>query len=131
LYSFIFRSKLFPRTLPAAQDFFSAYWAAVDGHAITLLEKGTAPYMSFSASFLECLALVITRMYNVERERLSAAQDQAPSGSTSNSEPSLLAQQIGLFWKGCLKNTLSVRAEELGLLFNKLLSRLQNVDEGK
>lgn len=87
--------------------------------------------MAFASSFLECLALVVTRVHNLEMAEASSSEDQSSSVPTIKLESSLVTSQVGLFWRNCLNNTLSVKSDELGSIFSKLLSRLQNVDNGE
>lgn len=65
------------RTGMPLDDFFTSFWAAIDGHALSSLER-KVPSASFLSSLLECLVFFLRRL-------LSGSQDHgALSGSVSD-----------------------------------------------
>ncbi|KAI0263034.1 hypothetical protein BC834DRAFT_828029 [Gloeopeniophorella convolvens] len=101
--------------LPAA-PFFASFWAAVDGRALSALERA-AKSAAFLSALLECTAFVVRRV------RADGARD-------AGVESALVRAQYARVWEECAARRLRVEEGAAGELVAKSLARLSEIDEG-
>lgn len=103
-------------TQTALEELFEAFWAAVDGHALTVLERGSTPIMAFITSLLETLVVLL-------RNLPAPSQDVMSNDIATN----VSVAQIGRIWEYFLSSKLSPYPEEFGSVMGKNLGRLQGI----
>ena len=78
---------------------FDALWAAVDGHALNVLERGSAPVMAFVNAHMETLVLLVGRWCQSE------LRPTLPDGASTDSAHRIqlgnymVTSQIKLLWE--------------------------------
>jgi hypothetical protein len=105
-----------------ASPFFSSFWAAVDGRALSALDR-TAASAAFLSSLLECTAFVVRRVRN-------AREKAGNSGYGENTEKELVRAQYSRVWEECTSRRLRVEEKVAGDLAAKSLVRLNDIDAG-
>ena len=105
-----------------AGPFFSSFWAAVDGRALSALDR-TAASAAFLGSLLECTAFVVRRVRN-------AREKAGNSGYSEDAEKELVRTQYSRVWEECTSRKLRVEEKVAGELVAKSLVRLNEIDEG-
>ena len=107
--------------LPAS-PFFSSFWAAVDGRALSALDR-TAASAAFLNALLECTAFVVRRVRN--------ARDKAGNGVyAGDAEKELVRAQYTRVLEESTSRKLRVEEGIAGELVAKSLVRLNEVDAG-
>jgi E3 ubiquitin-protein ligase listerin len=104
-----------------ASPFFSSFWAAVDGRALSALDRNAAS-AAFLSSLLECTAFVVRRVRNA-REKVGN------SGYGENAEKELVCAQYSRVWEECTSRRLRVE-KVAGELVAKSLVRLNEINAG-
>jgi hypothetical protein len=105
-----------------ASPFFSSFWAAVDGRALSALDR-TAASAAFLSALLECTALVV--------RRARIARDKA--GNTvygEGAEKELVGAQYARVWEESISKRLRVEEGIAGDLVAESLVRLNEIDAG-
>jgi hypothetical protein len=105
-----------------ASPFFSSFWAAVDGRALSALDR-TAASAAFLSSLLECTAFMVRRVRN-------AREKAGNSGYGEDAEKELVRAQYSKVWEECTSRRLRVEEKVAGELVAKSLVRLNEIDEG-
>ena len=106
----------------AASPFFSSFWAAVDGRALSALDR-TAASAAFLSSLLECTTFVVRRVRN-------AREKAGNSGYGEDAEKELVRTQYSRVWEECTSKRLRVGEKVAGELVAKSLVRLNEIDAG-
>jgi len=116
-------------------DFFTSFWAAVDGHALSSLER-KVPSASFLSSLLECLAFFVRRL-------LSGSQDhkvlsRSFSDVTEVSDPhlqevtdELVRSQFTRIWEELRTRRLRTDENDAGKLIAGSLLSLRRINVGE
>jgi len=105
-----------------ASPFFSSFWAAVDGHALSALDR-TAKSAAFLDALLECTAFVARR---VRSARAEAGDGVYRDGA----EKTLVRMQYTRVWEEYTSRRLRVEERVAGELIAKSLVRLNEIDTG-
>ena len=106
-----------------ASPFFSSFWAAVDGRALSALDR-TAASAAFLSALLECTAFVV--------RRVRSARDKAGNSVYSeNTEKELVRAQYTRVWEESISRKLRVEEGMAGELVAKSLVRLNEIDAGR
>ena len=105
-----------------ATPFFSSFWAAVDGRALSALDR-TAASAAFLSSLLECTAFVVRRVRN-------AREKAGNSGYGEDAEKELVRAQYSRVWEECTSRRSRVEEQVAGELVAKSLVRLNEIDTG-
>jgi hypothetical protein len=105
-----------------ASPFFSSFWAAVDGRALSALDR-TAASAAFLSSLLECTTFVVRRVRN-------AREKAGNSGYGEDAEKELVRAQYSRVWEECTSRKLRVEEKVAGELVAKSLVRLNDIDAG-
>ncbi|KAH9959432.1 hypothetical protein BC827DRAFT_504162 [Russula dissimulans] len=105
-----------------ASPFFSSFWAAVDGHALSALDR-TAKSAAFLDALLECTAFVVRRMR-------SARAEAGNSVYKDGAETTLVRVQYTRVWEEYTSRRLRVEERVAGELVAKSLVRLNEIDTG-
>ena len=105
-----------------ASPFFSSFWAAVDGRALSALDR-TAASAAFLSSLLECTTFVVRRVRN-------AREKAGNSGFDEDAEKELVCAQYSRVWGECTSKRLRVEEKIAGELVAKSLVRLNEIDAG-
>jgi len=106
---------------------FDALWAAVDGHALNVLERGSAPIIAFVNAHMETLVLLIGRL--CQPQLLST-----PDGTSTDTARRIqlgnyiVTSQMKLLWEHFSTKKLAVRATEFGVALGRTLLRFQNIE---
>ena len=105
-----------------ASPFFSSFWAAVDGRALSALDR-TAASAAFLSALLECITFVVRRM--------RSARDKAENSVYGdNAEKELVRAQYTRAWEESASRRLKVEEGVAGELVAKSLVRLNEIDAG-
>ena len=104
-----------------ASSFFSSFWAAVDGRALSALNR-TTKSAAFLSALLECIVFVVRRMRSAREE-----VDNVYGGDT---EKVLVRDQYTKVWEGCTSRRLRVEEGTAAELMAKSLVRLNAIDAG-
>ena len=105
-----------------ASPFFSSFWAAVDGRALSALDR-TAASAAFLSSLLECTAFVVRRLRNAREKAVN-------SGYGEDAEKELVRAQYSRVWEECASRKLRVEEKVAGEMVAKNLVRLNEIDAG-
>ncbi|KAH9988778.1 hypothetical protein BJV74DRAFT_459602 [Russula compacta] len=105
-----------------ASPFFSSFWAAIDGRALSALDR-TAKSAAFLDALLECTALIVRRVRNA-REKASN------SVYREDAEKALVRAQYTRVWEECTSRRLRVEEGIAGELVAKSMVRLNEIDTG-
>ena len=105
-----------------ASPFFSSFWAAVDGRALSALDR-TAASAAFLSSLLECTIFMVQRVRN-------AREKAGNSGYGVDAEMELVRAQYSRVWEECTSRKLRVEEKVAGELVAKSLVRLNEIDSG-
>jgi hypothetical protein len=110
---------------------FDALWAAVDGHALNVLERGSAPIMAFVNAHMETLALLVGRLCQSELRPTLPDEASTDTAHRIRLGNYMVASQIKLLWEQFSTKKLAVRATEFGVGLGKMLLRFQNIQPGE
>ncbi|KAF8156982.1 hypothetical protein B0H34DRAFT_711453 [Crassisporium funariophilum] len=125
-----------PSASPLTQ-FFTSFWAAIDGRALSSLHR-SANSAAFLSSLLECMVFLIKRMRN---DTSRAIQDQDGNASTTsprlggtalssdNAAAALVVEQYGRVWDELRSKRLKVEERAAARLLGKTLEALAGVDQ--
>lgn len=110
---------------------FDALWAAVDGHALNILERGSAPIMAFVNAHMETLVLLVGRLS--QRQSQPPMPDEAFTATAQSVQLGsyVVTSQVRLLWQYFVTKKLVVRAAEFGVCLGRMLLRLQNIRLGE
>ncbi|KIM32748.1 hypothetical protein M408DRAFT_186029 [Serendipita vermifera MAFF 305830] len=115
--------SLFPLDRSDIFNLFDALWAAVDGHTLHVLERGSAPVMAFTNAHLETLVLITGRLH---QRHTQAPPSEGTSGSQLKED--VVRTQAGLIWKYFVSRKLVARSDEFGMAIGKALLRILNIE---
>jgi hypothetical protein len=105
-----------------ASPFFSSFWAAIDGRALSALDR-TAASAAFLSALLECTAFVV--------RRVRSASDKAGNSVYGEGvEKELVRAQYTRVWEENTSRKLRVEERIAGELVAKSLVRLNEIDAG-
>ncbi|KAG8915687.1 hypothetical protein FRC00_001212 [Tulasnella sp. 408] len=112
--------EILPLTKDALANFFSSLWAAVDGRALSTLDKsGTAT--AFIASLFECTVYIVGRIQRAQNTGESGVADLARE---------LARQQVAEAWDAVESGRLVIKEEDAGGRLAQFLVRLGKVHVG-
>jgi hypothetical protein len=106
----LFAFQVLPLTGRALEELFDAFWAAVDGHALTVLERGSAPINAFVNALLETMVILVRNH--------DANHELATNISTA---------QIGRVWEYYLSSKLTLHSGDFGTAIGMTLVRLDGI----
>ena len=113
-------------------DLFSSFWAALDGRALSSLNRA-ASSSAFLSSFLECMVLVVKRLRSPSTPPQILAKSNAAEGieaDTTAFNVKLVEEQIGKIWRETLDGRLKVDERALASSLVKTIGALGEVDDG-
>lgn len=108
-------------------ELFDAMWGAVDTHALTILERGSAPITAYVNAHLETLALIAGRLHQSYR-KASSEQGSTSDTLTTQELEEIIKTQVELIWGSFLARKLVTKPGEFGSALGKALIRLQSID---
>lgn len=103
---------LFPLSQLAAEELLDAFWVALDGRALTVLEKGNAPVSAFVSAVCETIIILMKRF---DRDNLVELSEV------------FAREQVDRLWDSFISNKLQLRSEDFGHSVGKMLSRLRGI----
>ncbi|KAH7909880.1 hypothetical protein BJ138DRAFT_1154228 [Hygrophoropsis aurantiaca] len=106
-------------------DLFSSFWAAIDGRALSSIER-KVPSTAFLSSLLECMVFVIRRISSATSKD-QAAQIATDSNATS-ATVALVREQFTRLWDELVAHKLRVDEADAGKLIAKTLNSLEAMD---
>ncbi|KAF9818038.1 hypothetical protein IEO21_02999 [Rhodonia placenta] len=117
------------------QALFTSFWAALDGRALSSLDRKAAS-AAFLSSLLECLVLMVRRLVAASPEvakSLAGTSLQAGDGTDVQREAaqSLLREQFSRAWEELSSSRLKIQGETAGSTIAKNLTTLCRFDSGK
>ncbi|KAG8896139.1 hypothetical protein FRB99_009054, partial [Tulasnella sp. 403] len=104
---------------------FDSFWAAVDGRALSSLDRGAFP--AFLSSLLECLLFCLRKI----RSHDSAAGEAEPEEQENTLSINLVMGQFTEVWNSLGTSRLHLEARAAGDILARTLLRLEDVDKGK
>jgi len=104
-----------------ASSFFSSFWAAVDGRALSALDR-TTKSAAFLSALLECMVFVV--------RRVRSAREEADNEYGGDAEKVLVRDQYTKVWEECTSRRLRVEEGPAAELMAKSLVRLNAIDAG-
>lgn len=118
------------------QTFFASFWAAVDGRALSALDRIAASAAFFSA-LLECLVFLVRRLLNCSLgdalllvHGATSERDLDAAGRKRAAEI-LVAEQFTRSWEALSERRLRVEADTAAGLMTKSLNALYQLDRGE
>jgi len=115
-------------------DFFNSFWAAVDGRALSSLERSTTA-AAFLSSLLECLVFFVKRIWNdtVDHTALFLGiQMQGVAQVDKERELRVLVgEQFRRIWEGLTSKRLRADHSAAGTLVAQNLVSLRHIDGGR
>ena len=117
-------------------EFFTAFWAAVDGRALSSLHR-SATSAAFLSSLLECMVFLIRRMRSnlshhsdPDRASITATTSDLGGPLLSNSEATgrLVKDQYSRIWNELGSRRLKVEERAAARLLGKTMEDLGNID---
>ena len=105
-----------------ASSFFSSFWAAVDGHALSALDR-TSKSAAFLSALLECIVFVVRRVRSARGEVDNFVYSE-------DTEKALVREQYTRVWEECTSRRLRIEESIAGELIAKSLDRLNVTDPG-
>jgi hypothetical protein len=105
-----------------ASPFFSSFWSAVDGRALSALDRSAAS-AAFLSALLECTAFVVRRVRSARDKTGSSVYDE-------DAEKELVRAQYTRVWEESTSRKLRVEEGVAGELVAKSLVRLNEIDSG-
>ncbi|KAI0042795.1 hypothetical protein FA95DRAFT_1682318 [Auriscalpium vulgare] len=109
-----------------ASDLFTSFWSAVDGRALSALNR-PAISAAFLSSLLECTTFIVRRLSNGNGHASPLLADGA---STEDASMALVGAQYRQMWDGIAEGRLRVDPVAAGELVAKNLTVLSQIDEG-
>ncbi|TFY58014.1 hypothetical protein EVJ58_g6676 [Rhodofomes roseus] len=116
-------------------DFFTSLWAAVDGRALSALDRAATSAAFFSA-LLECLTFLVRRLLNCSAEDAKHLLHGTSAGETASDDAerrkvaqNLVAEQYVRAWEALSKRRLRVEAETAANLIVKSLTGLYQLND--
>ena len=95
-------------------DFFTSFWGAIDGRALSGLQRLEAS-AQFLGALLECLVFLVRRFWK---------------GTETESVRALVKGQLERVWTELVAGTLRVEPKVVGRQICKTLEELKRIDEG-
>ena len=112
---------LVPADQPSVlHDLFASFWAAIDGRALSSLDRSTTA-AAFLSSLLECTVFLIRRLLG------DAA---APTPNAHADAKSIAEEQVRRVWVEQLTNRLRLEESIFGTLLSQYLRSLESIDRG-
>lgn len=105
----------------SASPFFSSFWAAVDGRALSALDR-TTKSAAFLSALLECIVFVV--------RRVRSAREEVDNEYGGDAEEALVRDQYTKVWEECTSRRLRVEEGTAAELMAKSLVRLNAIDTG-
>ncbi|KAH7921570.1 hypothetical protein BV22DRAFT_1096259 [Leucogyrophana mollusca] len=102
-------------------DFFTSFWAAIDGRALSSIER-KIPSTAFLSALLECMVFLIRRISNGSQDHaalLSSESGNAPD--TGQEIQKLVKEQFTRLWDELVSRKLRVDDADAGKLMGKTL----------
>ncbi|KAJ2933069.1 hypothetical protein H1R20_g4020, partial [Candolleomyces eurysporus] len=115
------------------EDLFTSFWAALDGRALSALNR-VASSAAFLSSLLECMALIVKRVRSpstspqVLAKLLNAAEETEVDPKEFSVK--LVEEQIGKIWRETLDGRLKVDEKALASSLVRAIGTLGEVDTG-
>jgi hypothetical protein len=115
-------------------DFFTSFWAAIDGRALSSLER-KAPSASFLSSLLECLAFFLRRLLSGSQDHRALSRsfsDGVEPCSTDLQEVAdqLVRSQFTRTWEELKARRLRTDENDAGKLIASSLLSLYRINIG-
>ncbi|KAI5116021.1 hypothetical protein M0805_005027, partial [Coniferiporia weirii] len=104
-------------------EFLTSFWAALDGRALSSLER-TKSSAAFLSSLLECLILLTKRL----RASIGGVNDDEGDGRDAETK-SVVGQQVSRVWEELVSGHLRVESEIAGKTLARTFSGLSGMDE--
>lgn len=117
-------------------DLFTSFWAAVDGRALSALDRAATSAAFFSA-LLECLAFLVRRLVSCSLGDAlllvhgAAAECDLDEARRKQVAERLVAEQFTRSWEALSERRLRVEADTAAGLMTKSLSALYRLDHGE
>ncbi|KZT68385.1 hypothetical protein DAEQUDRAFT_727954 [Daedalea quercina L-15889] len=114
-------------------DFFTSFWAAVDGRALSALNRAAAS-AAFTSALLECLVFLVRRLVNCSlddvRLLVRGVAEEGEFGEVERRQATrkLVAEQFTRAWGALSERRLRVETEMAAGLMAKSLNELYQVD---
>ena len=116
-------------------EFFTSFWAAVDGRALSSLHR-SATSAAFLSSLLECMVFLIKRMRSnhfrrpdLDQASITATSDlEGHSFSISEDTGQLVKEQYSRIWNELGTRKLKVEERAAARLLGKTMEDLGNID---
>ncbi|KAI0945042.1 hypothetical protein AcV7_001681 [Taiwanofungus camphoratus] len=113
-------------------DLFTSFWAAIDGRALSSLDR-TAASAAFLSALLECLVFVIRRVIHSRPEEASllmfgAISNTIDLGARSEAVRKLTAGQFARVWEELSSQHLKIEGVTAGQLMVRTLTSLYQLD---
>jgi E3 ubiquitin-protein ligase listerin len=121
-----FLKILFSSSFSGVDDFFTAFWEALDSRALSSLKR-EATAAAFTASLLESMAFVVRRLVTLPL----AGDEPLSEGDIASKASGIVDAQIRKTWQEAVDGNLKVPDSYLAKAFNKALAYLQRVKSGK
>ncbi|EGO03442.1 hypothetical protein SERLA73DRAFT_101568 [Serpula lacrymans var. lacrymans S7.3] len=113
-------------------DFFSSFWAALDGRALSSTER-KAPSTAFLSSLLESMVFLLRRVLGGSQGHtvlLSSTGPQESSIQPTEAAKSVIKEQFVRLWDELAAQRLRVGEADAGKLMAQTLVTLNNMDSG-
>lgn len=114
--------------------FFTSFWAAIDGRALSSLDRA-ATSAAFLSSLLECTAFLARRLRNDTGDHAVLVTDigneDTDQVSGIHGASRLVGQQFSRVWNELAGHRLKVQLADAGKLMAQTLASLQRIDEGE
>ena len=105
------------------KDLFASFWAALDGRALSALDR-TAASAAFLSSLLECLIFICRRWtHTVSEEKTLLFSDE-------DTVRRFVHEQVQNVWLGLKEERLKVDGSTAGILLVRTVIGFQSVDGG-
>ncbi|TFK41660.1 hypothetical protein BDQ12DRAFT_678315 [Crucibulum laeve] len=115
-------------TISPLIEFFTSFWAAIDGRALSSLKR-SATSAAFLSSLLECMIFLIKRLRRDESRSPSSESDLAAATSTPTQEAHTLVQeQFARLWEELSTYKLKVEDRAAARLMGQTLDSLYDID---
>ncbi|KAG2146336.1 hypothetical protein DEU56DRAFT_932250 [Suillus clintonianus] len=120
------------RTGMPLDDFFTSFWAAIDGHALSSLER-KVPSASFLSSLLECLVFFLRRLLSGSHDHSVLSGSVLDGIEPNNTHPrdvadGLIRSQFTRVWEELKSRRLRTDENDAGKLIASSLLSLYRMD---
>lgn len=115
-------------------DFFTSFWAAIDGRALSSLER-KVPSASFLSSLLECLVFFLRRLSSGSQDHEvlsgSVSDDLMPNSPLQDVADVLVRSQFTRIWQELKARRLRTDDRDVGKLIASSLLSLHRMNIGE